>query len=48
MSYAAKAIYLGFVLVLLGAGVWSNLTKGSFPEARGMWVTHATRGMGGY
>jgi hypothetical protein len=48
MSNGGRAIGLTLVLVLLSIGIWANLTSSRFPETRGMWVTHAMRGISGY
>lgn len=45
MTYLAKPTFASTAILLIGRGVWANLTKSKIPEMHGLWVTQAMRGM---
>jgi hypothetical protein len=44
MDYTVRVLTVSMALLLLGCGIWANLTNGSLTEMRGVWVSHAMRG----
>ncbi|MEH2520903.1 hypothetical protein V1279_006476 [Bradyrhizobium sp. AZCC 1610] len=43
MRYATLVLVTSAALLLLGSGIWANISKTPLWEIRGLWVTQATR-----
>jgi hypothetical protein len=44
MKYAVRVLITSISVVLLGLGVWANLSSSKLFEMRGTWVKHSIRG----
>jgi len=44
MQHAVRVLATSAALMLLGCGLWANVSNAPFPEMRGLWVTQAMRG----
>lgn len=45
MRYASRVLLTSLALLLLGCGIWANVSHAPLSEMRGLWVTQAMRGM---
>jgi len=44
MAFMTRVLVTSLALLLLGGGIWANVTKAPLSEMRGLWVTQAMRG----
>jgi hypothetical protein len=44
MNYTTKFLMISTALLLLGCGMWANISDGPLSDVRGAWVTQAMRG----
>ena len=45
MTYLGKLTFATTALLLIGGGIWANVTNTTLPQMRGVWVTQTMRGM---